>query len=462
MKPVKVGLLPLYVKLYDDALGWMRPRIDKFHETMVKKLEDEGLEVLDHPLCRLESEFEDAIKEYESKGAEAIITLHLAYSPSLESEKPLKNCKLPIIILDTTPDFEFRPDGSPVGLDFDHGIHGVQDMCNLLTRNGVHYDICAGHWEYSDVCRRVADLARAYASANALSKMRVGIIGEPFNGMGDFRVPYGDLKKDIGIEVIDCPPSVIAGYREKVTDKRVDDQKKLDDHRFTNIDVPDELYREVTKTSLAVRDWYEAEKLGAFTLNFLAAGKTTGLRHMTFDRACRAMEDGVGYAGEGDVLTAALVGALLNSWQNTTFVEMFCPNWNGGYLFLGHMGEYNIRIAARRPQMRKRPFPFGDSGDPYALMAPMMPGRAAIVNLAPAGDGKFRLTAINGEMLTVPDNTQFEGLVNGWFKPDAPLDKMLEQYSLNGGTHHSAMIYGVRAESLRPIAYKFGWTFTVI
>ena len=91
----------------------------------------------------------------------------------------------------------------------------------------------------------------------------------------------------------------------------------------------DALYREVMRASLAVKDWIEAEGLGAFTLNFLEAGKNTGLRHMVFDRACRAIEEGVGYAGEGDALTAALVGALLTSFPETTFVEMFCPSETG-------------------------------------------------------------------------------------------------------------------------------------
>ena len=100
-------------------------------------------------------------------------------------------------------------------------------------------------------------------------------------------------------------------------------------------------------------------------------------------RACRAMEEGVGYAGEGDALTAALVGALLTSFPETTFVEMFCPNWRDGYVFLGHMGEYNLRIAAEKPHMVVRPFPFGDAGDPFALMASMKKGRSVLVNRAP-------------------------------------------------------------------------------
>ncbi|MBE6636551.1 MAG: hypothetical protein E7618_01965 [Ruminococcaceae bacterium] len=462
MKSVKVGLLPLYVKLYDDCLSWMRPRIEAFHETIIAKLEAEGLEVLRSPLCRLEDEFRATLSRFEAEGAEAVITLHLAYSPSLESEKPLKECKLPIDILDTTPDYSFSPEEPSAGLDFDHGIHGVQDMCNLLCRNHVPFDLFVGHWEQSDVCRRVANCVRAQVAASALATARVGIIGEPFAGMGDFRVPYEEMKRDIGITVVPVATSVIGNYEDKVTEERVDALQAADEARFVKHDVSEEAYRRITKTSLAVKDWCEADRLDAFTINFLAVGRTTGFRHMVFDRACRAMEDGIGYAGEGDVLTAALVGALLRSWEDTSFVEMFCPNWKDNVIFLSHMGEYNLRVAANAPTLRVRPFPFGDSGDTYALMAPMKAGQATIVNLAPMGNGDYTLLAINGTMQPVPEASNFNHLVNGWFKPKLPIDEMLRLYSENGGTHHSALVYGIPAEALRPIAKRFGWKFVII
>ncbi|MBO4770030.1 MAG: hypothetical protein J5563_04545, partial [Clostridia bacterium] len=84
MKKVKVGLLPLYVKLYDEYLIWMRPRIEAFHKEITDWLSECGLEVLTSSPCRLEEEFRSAIRNFENNGAEVLITLHLAYSPSLQ------------------------------------------------------------------------------------------------------------------------------------------------------------------------------------------------------------------------------------------------------------------------------------------------------------------------------------------------------------------------------------------
>ena len=93
------------------------------------------LKLVAAPICRLKTEFAEAVKNFENARVDAILTLHLAYSPSLESADILARTKLPIVILDTTPDFEFGFARKTEAISYNHGIHGVQDMCNMLIRN---------------------------------------------------------------------------------------------------------------------------------------------------------------------------------------------------------------------------------------------------------------------------------------------------------------------------------------
>ena len=106
----------------------------------------EDVEIIASDICRLSDEFEAAIDLFEKENVDSIVTLHLAYSPSLESEKALKNTKLPIIILDTTPNFDFTGDDDTISISYNHGIHGVQDMCNLLVRNNKEFFIFNSWW----------------------------------------------------------------------------------------------------------------------------------------------------------------------------------------------------------------------------------------------------------------------------------------------------------------------------
>ena len=48
-KQIKAGLLPLYIKLYDDSSPEMRVKIDAFHKLISDKLSGQGISLIDVP-----------------------------------------------------------------------------------------------------------------------------------------------------------------------------------------------------------------------------------------------------------------------------------------------------------------------------------------------------------------------------------------------------------------------------
>jgi hypothetical protein len=84
MSDPKVGLLPLYIKLYDNSWPEMRTRVDGFKQQIAAALSERGLEVSPGPVCRVAPEFKAAIQKFEKAKVDAIVTLHMAYSPSLK------------------------------------------------------------------------------------------------------------------------------------------------------------------------------------------------------------------------------------------------------------------------------------------------------------------------------------------------------------------------------------------
>ena len=68
--------------------------------------------------------------------------------------------------------------------------------------------------------------------------------------------------------------------------------------------------------------------------------------------------------------------------------------------------------------------------------------RLCFLSLNPIEDGGFEIFHAAGDMLYTPHDNQQNTVVNGWFKPDMPLEKFLEEYSYAGGMHHAALIYG--------------------
>ena len=295
MKKIKVGFLPFYIKLYDDSNPHYRDPMVDYSNMMVHMLESQGLEVIKaDEVCRIKPEFERAVEKFNREDVAAVITQHLAYSPSLESIDALLTLKAPIIVLDTTVDYDLiRSANIERRISANHGIHGVQDMCNLLKRNGKPYYICAGHALHSEVISETAGMCRAAAAAKAYQNARVGSVGGSFTGMGDFLVSDERYQNDIGATVAYMTPEISAAYVAKVTEEEVDAEIALDREKYTVEVHKTEEYRAATRSGLAVRKWMEDEKLDSCTVNFLTLD-ICGLPKMPFPECCKILERGQG------------------------------------------------------------------------------------------------------------------------------------------------------------------------
>jgi L-arabinose isomerase len=456
-----VGLLPLYIKLYDDHWPHLQERMQRFYQTIADELANRGMEVLKVPICRVEREFAEAVKTFEAADADAVVTLHLAYSPSLESAKVLADTDLPLIVLDTTPSYEFGPDQVADELLYNHGIHGVQDMCNLLLRNGKPFLIEAGHWQESDVLERISDCVKAAAIAKSLKRARVGRIGGPFLGMGDFAVPSDRLRASIGIETIEFDNRPVQEQLLHLTENQIEEEIKLDEQAFCADGVDAAVHRQSIRAGLTLRKLIADHQLTAFTVNFLDVTRNAAISPMPFLEAGKAMQRGIGYAGEGDVLTAALTGAILSVYKDASFSEMFCPDWKHNRIFLSHMGEFNFRVAAGKPVLKEVDFPFTDAGNPVAACGRFRSGRAVYVCLAPVKDQVYTLIVSPGEMIE-PDPDRAVHTVRGWFQPDVPLERFLTDFSRHGGIHHGVLVYGDVAPVMERFGAIMGWTVVSI
>ena len=80
---MKIGLLPLYIDIYDISSPHIRPRMKAFYEKIASDFEARGVQVeRTADFCRLKPEFAAAVSQFEAAAVDAIVTLHMAYSPS--------------------------------------------------------------------------------------------------------------------------------------------------------------------------------------------------------------------------------------------------------------------------------------------------------------------------------------------------------------------------------------------
>jgi len=456
---MKIGYLPLYIKLYDD-IGSKREPLIKFYEETTKMFEVKGVEVATADFCRIKPEFDAAVATFEKENVDAIVTWHAAYSPSLESIEALAKTRLPIIVFDSTPTLDFAFGQDPDEINWNHGIHGVMDMCSMLTRYGKPYAIAAGHYKESDCIDRVCGFVRAAVAAKKLTEMNVGLVGGGFDGMGDFAVEPKELKERFGISVETVAPKALEETRKSVTKEDVASEIALEKAKYDFDDnVVMEEYEGFVSCCLSLRKFIEEKGYNAFSVNFL---NVEGLGTMPFTECCKQMEKGIGYAGEGDALTAAFTGAFLSSYPETSFVEIFCPDWKNNTVFMSHMGEMNYRIAENKPKIRRTGSAFVKGEMPYAGYARMKGGKGVYVNISRDKDD-YKMVIAPGEMLSEQEDN-FPNTIRGWMQPDKSNStaEFLEKLSKNGATHHSSFVYGATVKEMEYFAQLLSLKTVVI
>ncbi len=414
------------------------------------------MDIVTSDICCRRPEFRAAVELFEDQGVDGMITLHLAYSPSLESIDALSSTKIPLIILNTTPDYDFGPTQDPDNIYLNIAIHGVQDLCNLLKRRGKRFFIEAGHWERSDVLDRVISRAKQAKMASSFLSTRVGLIGKPLDGMGDFRVPESLLKTKYGFSIIKSSPGDIYSIYKDVFKEEIEDEALKDSTTLDNAGIDKELYHNTIKAGLAIRKWIEKESLNAYSLNYMNFGSGSKIPYVPFLEASKAMARGTGYAGEGDILTSSLYHSLATIYPDSTFTEMFCPDWKGNSIFLSHYGEVNLNILKDRPKLIVKDYPLIKTRVVIAA-GRLKEGLCSIVDIAPIEDNRFTLIISKGQMMPPKSKDNFSDYIHGWFKPDTDLEGYLSQYSSQGGTHHSVVVYGDDFSDIEGFGKYMGW-----
>lgn len=445
---MKIGFLPLYIKLYDERTPQYRDRLVPFYEKLATMFEERGLTVVRNSFCRVEEEFKEAVQRFEDEKVDAIVTWHAAYSPSLESIEVLANTELPIVVLDTTETYEFTSTQDPDEVGYCHGIHGVMDMCSMLTRYGKRYAIAAGHYEKSNCIDEACGYVRAAAAARAVKGSKTAIFGEPFKGMGDFTVPAGDYSDIFGVELVTPDNAEVKKYIDAVTEAELEaallEQKGKYD--FSDGSIIEDEYKVSLKTGIALKKYLKDKEISAFTVSFLSVGGDHALPVMPFIACCEAMQEGIGYAGEGDTLTATFVGALLKFYKETNFIEIFCPDWKNHSVYLSHMGETNYAVADIKPEVKRNAVNYTAGINPYSAYTRMKGGKGVFLNICKDRTG-YKLVMADSEMLSVKKDN-FVNAMRGWLKTDKTTAEFLKAISINGATHHSIFVYGATVEEM--------------
>jgi L-arabinose isomerase len=441
----KVGMLALTLEFYEQLAPELRSKREQWLQNNVIPALSAVAEVRFSRAVFRREEIDSIVAGFDADGCEAIIVVCLTYSPSQISLAALKKTRLPIILWSVQELFTIDESYDGDQMTHNHGVHGTQDLANVLLRADVSFHYVTSHLSDKN---GMDELERFFVAASAvagLRRCRLGLMGYPFPGMGDFAVDTTHLISTLGCS---CEALSIEEYSLLAAAAPDSTVKNLVADYRNNYDIAADLTEadlDITaRAEISLRAIVADRRLDAMSFQFLAFGEDERTETLPFVAVSRLMEEGVGFAGEGDVVGAAGTWFLNRLCRPASFSEIFTIDFANNALFLSHMGEANAALARkdRKIPLVARPVPIIKTrGRQLSLVNCFEPGPATLCALALGPKHRWRFIAsfvdINdfGPLASLPTphcKISPRDDVRGW----------LTRYAMAGGPHHHAICFG--------------------
>ncbi len=454
----KVGLLALTLELYETlAPGLRQAREQWVRRELLPVLDPVADVTFDGAVFRRE-DIDAQVAQLQAKGVDALLVVLLTYSPSQIALPALSRTSLPLVVWNTQELFAVDGGFTADAMLANHGVHGTQDLANVLARSRVRFEYVTSHPRDQEATKTLNDFFCAAAAVRRLRTARLGLIGYPFPGMGDFAVDTTHMAATLGCQWVNLP---VEEYIKRCAAAAAPDIDKLvavyRESYDVAADVTDEDLAMAARAELALRGMVRDNGLAALTYQFTAFGDDERTPTVPFVGISRLMAEGVGFGGEGDLIAAAGT-AFLNLLQPpASFSEMFTIDFAGNAIFMSHMGEANVAMARtdRKVPLVPRQTPITRTqGRQLELTTSFRPGPATLCALTLGANAKWRLVV---SRMTIPDFGPLEIEVPHFkLQPSCDVRDFLTAYAKAGGPHHNAVCFGDARGRLKMAANLLG------
>jgi L-arabinose isomerase len=459
MQNARVGLLGLMLELY-DAQPDLKPRMATFAEELVTLLSP--VADVDFPgVCNTRDQVDRAVAAFEAEGKDLILVVLLTYAPSHIALPALMHTHLPVVIYNTQQLLAVTPEVTSAETLWNHGMHGVQDLCNVLLRAGLPIHLVTGHYQDQGTVTEISEWCRAAQAMRFARQMRVGLIGYPMEGMGDFGIDHTALLAQVGVQIHHLGMRDIALRALAAPGDAISAQIEEDRSRF--LIAPDITWNEHQASSRlewALRTTLQENDLHGFAAHFMAIGQEGLLETLPFLAAAKLLGEGYGFGGEGDVTSATATALMARLAGEANFTEMFTMDPAHDAVLMMHMGEGNWRMARKDAPIHLLRSTLGLIDlkvAPLLLGFSLEPGDVTLLSLTTVAGGRLRFVVAEGEVMDFPYVADL-GRPHYKFRPDGAdgLYGFLTRFSLAGGSHHQALAYGHWGSTLEKVASLLG------
>ncbi|MBT0721008.1 L-arabinose isomerase [Rosenbergiella collisarenosi] len=408
---------------------------------------------------------------YRTQCAGLVVWLH-TFSPAKMWINGLVDLRKPLLQLHTQ--FNAALPWGEIDMDFmnlNQTAHGGREFGFIGARMQLEHQVITGHWQQPATQRRLAQWMRTAVVKQDTQSLKVVRFGD---NMREVAVTEGDkvaAQIRFGYSVntwgVGDLVAVVNQVSQGDINALVDEYETL--YQLTPVAQRHGEKRQnvidAARIELGIKQFLEDREAHAFTTTF---EDLHGLAQLPGLAVQRLMQQGYGFAGEGDWKTAALVRMLkvmaTGLAGGTSFMEDYTYHFEeGNDLVLGsHMLEVCPSIAtAQKPILEVQPLGIGGKADPARLIFSTATGPAINVSLIDIGD-RFRLLVNQVDAIETPHALPKLPVANALWRAQPDLATASEAWMIAGGAHHTVFSQALTIADTRLLADLYGLELAVI
>ena len=453
-----IGLLLGMADLYNRFWPEMPEQLRAIGQEAVNQLQSSTLTVRLSEVAGTEEQINQACRKLLSEDIDLLVVTLAPYCSSGVFKPALMSSDVPVLLWPIQTMLELKPEEYDFkAFMYNHGVHGVQDIANVLRRHGRAFGVLHGHWKQEDFIRDLESWAQAGRAVRALQRANPVQVGGHFEHMLDLQIGSEEFLGKMGIKVQTVSLEKFADYLGNADPESI--KACLDRYRdiFTiGDDLDEQMLAKTARGESALRSIMAQHDSQACGLNFATLCNDPRIADGLHVAASLLMSEGFGYGGEGDWVIAAFVHSMQQAWGMASFSEIFSVGYKDHRLVLKHWGEGNFRMSREKPGLCPSCFDDSIRAEFAIVDFEFEPGEATLINLNVTPTSNGQLIGIYGEI--TPDHLPKCTGPRAVFKPRAQdVRKMLSEYAYTGGSHHFALVKGDCRPMLEKLAKLTGF-----
>lgn len=360
-----------------------------------------------------------------------------------------------------------------IDMDFmnaNQSAHGDREFGFIVSRLRLNRKVVVGHWQDPEALAQIGAWTRAAAGWNDWQgakfvrfgdNMRYVAVTDGDKVEAEMKFGYsvnthgiGDLVAVINAVSNEAINELISVYEEQYT---IVPSLQKDGDQYQSL-------RESAKIEIGLRTFLQQGGYKGFTDTF---EDLHGMIQLPGMAAQRLMNEGYGFAGEGDWKTAALVRACKVMGAGlpggNAFMEDYTYHFdpNNSLVLGSHMLEIDESIATGKPSVEIHPLGIGGKADPVRLVFNVAGGEALNASIIDMGN-RFRLIVNEVQAIEPQNDLPHLPVARVLWKPYPDMKTGCAAWIYAGGAHHTAYSQNLTAEHLSDFAEMAGIEFVRI